>query len=73
MNRMGEGTVGDERGIGLVIGAYAALAGVSALSRCARRGRLDTGAHTADRTASCVPASRSTIIEVTPSQRRSSR
>ena len=29
MNRMGEGTVGDERGAGIVISAYAALAGVT--------------------------------------------
>ena len=27
MNRMGEGTVGDERGLGIVLGAYASLAG----------------------------------------------
>jgi len=27
MNRMGEGTVGDERGLSIVMGAYAALAG----------------------------------------------
>ena len=29
MNRMGEGTVGDERGAGIVFGAYAALASVT--------------------------------------------
>ena len=29
MNRMGEGTVGDERGMGLLAAAYASLAGAS--------------------------------------------
>ncbi|MGD9704467.1 MAG: serine hydrolase domain-containing protein [Acidimicrobiia bacterium] len=29
MNRMGEGTLGDERGAGIVVGAYEAIAGVS--------------------------------------------